>query len=341
MKILVVTNMYPHEKMPFYGTFVKEQVISLKKAGASVDVYFINGKESRLKYFSSLLDLYKLYDKYDVIHAHHTYCIFPLAVIRFIKKNKVPLVLTFHEGEVHKKGKQQRWKNGPIKSIVFSKKIKKAAMKAVDLVITVQHEIVSEAGFDGRCVVLPCGVDLETFTPMDRHSCRERLKLPKNKKIIFFPAAPKNTQKGYDMLCAAIDRVGDKDIHLVAAGAIPYEEMPIYMGAADVVVQLSDFEASPSILKEAMAMNVPVVFTDVGDAKSTIGDAFGCFICNKTTEDVAMKLKEALACNGISNGRKQIMKLGLGLTTVAKKIIGYYRELLGNCRESAVVDVVK
>ena len=42
-RILVFTNMYPFDAMPFYGSFVFDEVSALKKAGCSVDVLFVNG----------------------------------------------------------------------------------------------------------------------------------------------------------------------------------------------------------------------------------------------------------------------------------------------------------
>ena len=50
MRVLVVTNMYPTAEMPFLGTFVKEQVESLRKEGVEVDVLFVNGKKNTLNY---------------------------------------------------------------------------------------------------------------------------------------------------------------------------------------------------------------------------------------------------------------------------------------------------
>ena len=48
MKVLVLTNMYPTPDMPFFGTFVNEQVESLRKQGVEVDVFFVNGNKSAL-----------------------------------------------------------------------------------------------------------------------------------------------------------------------------------------------------------------------------------------------------------------------------------------------------
>ena len=330
MKVLVVTNMYPTPQSPFYGIFVKEQVESLRKEGIDVDVVFINGKENRLNYFASVITLLKVLrsSRYDIIHAHHTYCIYPISIVKVLTGTKTPLILTFHEGEVHKTKEIRTNDTDFIRRFVFSKRIKIFALKMVDLVITVQEELIKALNFNGKYVVLPCGVDLEMFRPMEKKGCRKRFNLPLEKKIIYFPASPNDYNKGFDLLNEALRHLKIKDIHVVTAGNIHHQDVPYYMCAADVVVQLSKWEASPMVLKEAMVVNVPVVFTDVGDAKLTVGNTEGCFLCERNPQDVSMKLEEAFKCNGNSDGRRRIIEDGLGLSDIAKKIIRVYENLL-------------
>ena len=75
MKILVVTNMYPTQDMPAYGTFVEEQVNSLRKEGVKVDVLFINGRKSKLNYLVAFFRLWirLLTNRYDLIHDHYVF----------------------------------------------------------------------------------------------------------------------------------------------------------------------------------------------------------------------------------------------------------------------------
>lgn len=332
MKVLTVTNMYPTLEMPFYGIFVKEQVESLRKEGIHVDVAFINGGENRWNYARSVTALVdRMRSKpYDLIHCHHTYCVYLATLTKVLSRTRAPLVLTFHEGGAHKNNHAAKAHADFIRRLVYVRSIKKVSLRMVDMVITVEEELAKELGFKGRWVVLPCGVDPDLFRPMDREACRRRLNLPMERKIVLFPASPEKWQKGLDILNEALKILGDKNIKLVVGGAILHEDMPYYMCASDVVVQASFFEASPMVLKEAMAVNVPVVFTDSGDARLTMGDARGCFLCERTPEDVALKLSEALRCEGKSEGRRRILEEGLTLSDISKKIVKIYEDVLQN-----------
>jgi glycosyltransferase involved in cell wall biosynthesis len=327
MKILVVTNMYPTKKNPFYGIFVKEQVESLKNNGVSIDVLFINGKNNRLNYVKSIVTLMRKIrlNKYDILHAHHTYCVFIINFAKLMIGSKTPIVLTFHEGEVHFNNSVNNKNADFIKRLMLSNVIKKLALKMSNVVITVQQELIDKLKFNGNSITLPCGVDTNIFKPMNKKKCREMLGLPYNKKIIFFPASPDNNQKGFDILKQSVSLMNSRNIFIQTAGNIFHEKMPFYMNAADVVVQLSIFEASPSVLKEALAVNTPVVFTDCGDTKKIVENVHGCYICNRNRNDIANKLNFALDFNGKCNGRNKIFQNNLSLSTIALKLIEIYK----------------
>jgi glycosyltransferase involved in cell wall biosynthesis len=162
--------MYPTEKNKFYGIFVKEQVESLRAAGMDVDVYFIDGKKNRLNYLKSVFALVKLFKcrHYDLIHAHHSYCVFPARIAQKLASTKLPLLLTFHEGEVHLTDAVKLKDVGLIKILVFSKKIKLAALKMTDFVISVHTGLIDKLNFKGKFATVPCGVDFDLFKPLDK-----------------------------------------------------------------------------------------------------------------------------------------------------------------------------
>ena len=104
---LVITNMYPYEKYPFYGMVVKEEVDYLRQRDVRIEVLFINGRENRLNYFKRMLKLLRLLAsrRFDIVHTHHSYCAYMAIISGLCLKIKVPLLLTLHEGEICHNGK--------------------------------------------------------------------------------------------------------------------------------------------------------------------------------------------------------------------------------------------
>ena len=100
----------------------------------------------------------------------------------------------------------------------------------------------------------------------------------------------------------------------------------MYLNAADALVLTSLWEGSPNVIKEAMACNLPIVSTDVGDVKEVIGDTEGCYITSYEPSDVAGKIKLALDFGKRTNGREKIKHLEIN--TIAKRIIDVYNEVL-------------
>ena len=52
-RVLFVTNMWPDDVRPWYGTFVKVQAEGLRRLGLQVDVLSIAGYRSRVAYLTS------------------------------------------------------------------------------------------------------------------------------------------------------------------------------------------------------------------------------------------------------------------------------------------------
>ena len=90
-------------------------------------------------------------------------------------------------------------------------------------------------------------------------------------------------------------------------------------------------EGSPQIVKEAMACNLPVVSTNVGDVEWLFGNEPGHYLTSFEPEDVAEKLKLAFDFKekfGRTNGRQRIIELGLDSETIANKIVKIYRKII-------------
>ena len=79
-----------------------------------------------------------------------------------------------------------------------------------------------------------------------------------------------------------------------------------------------------------MACNCPIVTTDVGDVLWLLGDTEGCYITSFEPADVADKIKKAIEFSqikGRTNGRNQIIDLGLDSESVARRVVEVYNKV--------------
>ncbi len=90
-------------------------------------------------------------------------------------------------------------------------------------------------------------------------------------------------------------------------------------------------EGSPNVIKEAMACNMPIVSTNVGDVKEVVGKTKGCYITSFEPEDVAEKIKLALEFGKRTIGRDDIKHLESSV--IAKKIINVYKSVLKDIKK--------
>jgi teichuronic acid biosynthesis glycosyltransferase TuaC len=323
MRILTVTNMYPYSGNNHYGVFVRDHVEALMHAGVDVDVVFLNGRESKLRYFTEIPRLAAAIHTrtYAVLHAQHSYCAVQTAVIRNALRIDTPLLLTIHEGETHSSCPAGRSRKLS-KRLVYWKRLKRFALNVSDFVVTVDEGLPRALGYRGPYAVISPAVDTQLFRPMNSVECRRLLQLPQDKPIVFFPANTERPEKGAELFHASVSQL-DAEVHVVYGGQIGRAEMPLYINAANAVVQTSYFEASPMVVKEAMACDTPVVSTDVGDVRSLFGAVPGCFCVDRHPSRIAEALQQALEFTAPVGGRDAVLTHDLSPAAVARR----YREV--------------
>jgi teichuronic acid biosynthesis glycosyltransferase TuaC len=330
MKVLSVTNMYPTDARPYYGIFVKEFVEALENLGVEVVTSFTDTTRGRHAYFAALPGLCRVLarEKYDVIHAHHTYSLCQVKAAQLLTRTRAPVVFTIHEGESMIPAGVRDRKADWLKRLVYLKRPKRWALKLADCVASVNEPIPRFLGYGGSYDVVTPGVNLELFRPLDKLECRRALGIQGGDRVLFFPADPGNPFKGFALVQGALRRL-PFPVTVVTGGDIAHQDMPRYMNAADVVVQVSEFEASPMVVKEAMAVNAPMVAADSGDTREIFGSTAGYYICDKTADSVATAIGTALASAGRTGGRDRIVSLGLSQEEVAKRYLAIYEEAIG------------
>ncbi len=140
-----------------------------------------------------------------------------------------------------------------------------------------------------RIEVIPNGLDIRRFSPMDRRTARKILSLPQDKKLVLFGAQNSvvDRRKGFHFFGPALRRLAEKGwsgkAELVVFGSEKPTEPPdlglkaTYLGAfqddislavlysaADVFVLPSTQDNLPNVIMEALACGTPCVAFNIG-----------------------------------------------------------------------------
>lgn len=174
--------------------------------------------------------------------------------------------------------------------------------------------------------VVPCGVDLELFRPVNKTEARRRLGFDPRDTLLLFVGrfAP---LKGIDRLITSLSYLRNLDrVKLVIAGGngskeegpfrqgsgalrdkllgailfpgrVEQSRLPLYYSAADLLVLPSQYESFGLVALEALACGTPVVATPVGAMPTLIrhGET-GCLVHDGSPEGLARGIERALAC---------------------------------------------
>ena len=264
MRALIVTSMWPGPEAPARGSFVRDQVDALRRLpGVDVEVFAFRPKG----YARAARDLRRRYrrERFDVVHAHFGLTAWPALAVRHATR-----VVTLHGTDL----RHPR-----------SRRITCAALPRYDLVAAVSPELAHEvpgAGGRRRVAVLPCGVALDRFVRMPRPEARERLGLDPRGRYVLFPADPGRPAKRPDR---ARELAAAAGAQLLALGRVAPSEVPYWVNAANAVVVPSDHEGFGLAALEALACDVPVLATPVGNHPAAL-DGIAGTLCAPYDADV-------------------------------------------------------
>jgi glycosyltransferase involved in cell wall biosynthesis len=204
------------------------------------------------------------------------------------------------------------------------------AARRADGVITVSNELRDSLPGNvnrSKVRVIPCGIDLDLFKPEDSATCRKRLGWDPDTYHILF-ATNGNPVKRPEIAINAVKRLQKSglkaEIHEMRG--IPYGQVPSWINASHALILTSLHEGSPTIVKECLACNVPVVSVDVGDVRERTEGIDGCFIVPPNEADLASGLQAACSARDRVNSRDRIRDLSL--TCIAERISQFYRDII-------------
>jgi glycosyltransferase involved in cell wall biosynthesis len=326
MHVLVVTNMYPTDAYPADGTFVAAQVESLRDRGIETEVLFLDRRAEGRQVYRNLADTARATVSTvnpDLVHVMYG-GVMSAVVTKAIRER--PVLVSFCGSDLLGiRGRAvQRLSAGF--GVAASKR---AAVRAAGIVVKSENLLNAlPRGIDrSRVWLLPNGVDLRRFSPLDRLECQRRLGWDPSRRHALFPADPVRPEKRFGLAEACVARLNETgaDAELHVLKGVPHEDVPTWLNAAEVVLVTSTHEGSPNAVKEALACNVPVVSVDVGDVRARISGIDGCFIADPDPNDLAAKLGRVFERNAPIDARKQMGEISVD--RVAEKLEEIYLTL--------------
>lgn len=290
------------------STIVYNQGKSLEKKGIILEYYGIKGK-GFLGYVKNIKRIRSFLKKgeFDIIHSHYSLTCFVASIAKL--GLGIPQVSSLMGSDIQ----TTFLKKNIIKifSLLFWKK---TIVKSEEMKKTIALN---------NCVVIPNGVDLEEFVPDDQLKFKNKVGFSSNKKQIVWVSNPKRYEKNFSLAEDSVKKLNNSNIKLIVVTGEPHNKVKDYMLASDMLLLSSRWEGSPNVVKEAMALNLPIVTTDVGDVRYVINDTEGCYVVAQNTEDMARAIKQCLNFGKRTNGREQIKYLDT--KTIAQKIIDLYK----------------
>lgn len=328
MRVLAVTNMFPTAHSPTAGTFIEDQIDALRAAGLNIDLLLLDRLRDGMKvYWNVKRRLRPFLDRCapDLVHVLYG-GVMADQVTRSVKRT--PIVLTFHGSDLQ--GEPLSSLPRRILGAYGVAASRRAARRATGIVLVSEHlEKLLPAEVDRRWVrVVPCGISLETFKPIDPWACKKRLGWDGSVFSVLFASNNSNPVKRPKLGRAAVDVLRKQGIpaELKILTGVRKEEVPIWINASDVILLTSFREGSPTIVKEALACNRPVVSVRVGDVESQLAGISGCHLSDPLPTALAEKLARVYLERVPVDGRERIAELSIERT--AEKLTEFYFQVL-------------
>ena len=305
--------MYPDNNHIHAGIFVKEQVeFYANKYDLQYEVYLVDGISSKWNYIKSIFKINALIykKKYDLIHIHFGLSGMFLLFNPFIK---VPTILTLHGSDIQAyngEGLMQK-----ISKLVVAHSTRTIILNDRMLEILKKHK--------QKLVKIPCGIDLSQFNS-------SRNNINNNTFLIGFPASRNREVKNFPLFIEIIYNLKNKgyNVSFIEFDNFSRKEVVKNLCNLDCLIMTSFSEGSPQIIKEALACNVPIISTNVGDISELLNTVNNCSVIDSFQKEMFVsKIIELIDLKPIerkTNGLGRIKELQLDQDAVISKINKLY-----------------
>ena len=250
-------------------------------------------------------------DAPDVVHSH--FWMSGLAALAAAKPLSIPVVHTFHALGIEKRRHQGAGDSSPDSRIAEERRIVREADRIIATATAEIFELTRMGAAQERLKIVPCGVDMQLFSPDGPRDARRTRKM---RIIALSRLVPR---KGIDNIIEALvdvpaaelviagggegpDLLNDAEAQRLSAlagaltvservylrGRVERADVPRLLRSADVVVCTPWYEPFGIVPLEAMACGVPVIVSSVGGLIDTVVDGItGYHVPPRTPERLA------------------------------------------------------
>jgi len=234
----------------------------------------------------------------DIVHVHNDTPMSVIAGLRYAKRKKKQLIVTWHGDWMENYGGLTR----RVGVYLSNKYLVDKILSNAGVVITPSNHYIKESRFlkkyKSKLIEIPNGINLKEFDiPLSKRECRNRLRLNNVENVVLFLSAL-YPLKGPYVLLKAIPYivkkckgtififVGGGDInkykelseeigvqkYVRFTGYIEEKLKPLYYKAADVFVlpSIETFESFGIVNLEAMACGVPIIASKIGGVPDVV-----------------------------------------------------------------------
>jgi glycosyltransferase involved in cell wall biosynthesis len=306
--------------------FVRRQAQSLVSQGIDVRLFYLGSRTAprallrEMRRFRAELTSLRP----DVVHAQFGTV---TALFAALASERLPLVITYRGSDLNPPPASYLWP-AKVRAALGRCCSQLAALRA-QRTICVSEQLRRRLWWRrSRAVVLPTGVDSESFSPRSRAAARRRLGWNGAERVVLFNAGHDPLVKRLDLAQAAVEEARRRlpGLHLeILNGRVPPELLPDMMNAADCLLLSSASEGSPTVVQEALASNLPVVSVDVGDVAERLRDVCASTVAAGSAGVLGRALASILEPPRRSNGRLKIAEFCA--RRIAMKLRDIYEEL--------------
>jgi D-inositol-3-phosphate glycosyltransferase len=324
-----------------------------------------NGQMNKLALYEHLGEFFKELEAfrnrhsldYDLIHSH--YWLSGRVGSWAQERWEVPHVFVFHTVGAVKNSTSGSEKEPELRTAIE----KHLARKCDRILVATDREREHLVQHYGACPenigVVPCGVNLDVFRPLDKTAARQQLGFARDESIVLYVGrfAP---VKGIDRLLEAIAHLkhhqrlrlvivgGDGDgapeyksfrrlarklsiqDSVTFVGRIEQDELSPYYSAADVLAVPSHYESFGLVALESLASGTPVVATKVGAMESILREGeTGYLVSNGSPRLLAKGVERFISdSNGLSPHEVRASVTGYAWSNVSSAMIDEYGAVL-------------